>query len=144
MSAIPQRSTVVVHTVVDGKHQALVFSEVSVSHQAPSLQFGAWPDAAPTREDGWIVRGESGVLVEGGTAEEVGAKVIAFQSEKAARLRKERDDARRGRDAALREMAVLKANLLRIIDPDSFDDDDDDDGYCEQCNDYHDWGEEDQ
>lgn len=142
MAALPRSSTVVVHTVVDGQHSAMIFTEVDVVTEVPEIRFSSDIAARPTYAPmEYVISGVEGyVFRRGDDPTQVYVTALAHQAEETAEVRKERDEARRERDAALQEMAVLKANLLRIIDPDSSDDDDDD--YCEQCNDYHDWGEE--
>lgn len=136
MAALPKSSTVVVHAVIDGKHSAMIFTEVDVETW-PSRPF-TWDTLVSGAVDQeYVISGAEGyVFREGDSLPQVYVTAIAHQAEVAAEMRKERDEAVRERDAALRDVASLKESILLVVDPDSFSDEDDDD-FCEQCYDYH-------
>lgn len=110
MAALPNSSTVIVHAIIDGKHSAMVYPEVNIETSVDISN--CTPFQTPTYgQTKYIITGSAGACwVEGGDVGEVDAEIIAFQSERAARLRKERDEARR-------ELSDLKARLRGVFDP---------------------------
>lgn len=121
MATLPKSSTVVVHTVVDGKHSAMIFTEVDFSYEVTEVRstFGnpMW------REDAnYVISGAEGyVFREGDDPTQVYVTALAHQAEETAEVRKERDEARR-------ELSDLKARLRGVLDPPEPEDD-----HCHWC-----------
>lgn len=116
MPALPGSSTVIVHAIIDGKHSAMVYPEVDIETLVDTTDYAPFPNPTYGRTK-YTITGHAGAhWVEGGDIEEVGAKIIAFQSEKAARLRKERDEARRERDKIEGELDYLRRRIRTLLD----------------------------
>lgn len=121
MATPPKSSTVVVHAVVDGKHSAMIFTEVDFRHEVTGLR--STPENPMWREDvDYVISGAGGyVFREGDDPTQVYVAALAHQAEETAKMRRERDEARR-------ELSDLKARLRGVLNPPEPEDD-----HCHWC-----------